>query len=137
MSVQPPNAYQSHDILDSSISKIQGEISFLQHNVGKRAEVQQTLLELAFARRADLALLQEPSVWLDRQGRWFTLQHPAYEVILQQTTTRPRTAIYVRKRASLRHRVCSDLSRDGYSISEISASLERQLSPFLLWTTSA
>ena len=87
MSAQQPNVYQSQDILDTSMSKIQGEISFLQHNIGKRAEVQQTLLELAFARRADLALLQEPSVWLDNQGRWYTLQHPAYEVIYQQNRT--------------------------------------------------
>ena len=67
--VQPSSVYKSQDILDNPITKIQGEISFLQQNVGKRQEVQQTLLELAFARRTDLVLLQEPSFWCDRQNR--------------------------------------------------------------------
>jgi hypothetical protein len=50
--------YQSKDILDSSTTtKIAGEISFLQHNVGKRQEVQQTLLELAFAKKTDIVLV--------------------------------------------------------------------------------
>ena len=104
MTVQLSTSYKSQDILDNPITKIKGEISFLQQNVGKRQEVQQTLLELAFARRTDFVLLQEPSFWCDRQGRWFTLQHPAYEAIYQSTTTitRPRTAVYIRKRASLR-----------------------------------
>ena len=67
---QQEKQYQSKDILDSSsTTKIAGEILFLQHNVGKRQEVQQTLLELAFAKRTDLVLIQEPSVWLDsREG---------------------------------------------------------------------
>ena len=69
MSVQPTGVYNSQDILDRLITKIQGEISFLQQNVGKRQEVQQTLLELAFARKTDLVLLQEPSFWQDRQDR--------------------------------------------------------------------
>ena len=57
-----PDAYNSKDILDSTITKIKGEISFLQNNVGKRQEVQQTLLELAFARKTDVILVQEPCV---------------------------------------------------------------------------
>jgi hypothetical protein len=55
---QPGRQYQSKDILDSSTTtKIAGEISFLQHNVGKRQEVQQTLLELAFAKKTDIVLV--------------------------------------------------------------------------------
>ena len=38
---QQKEQYYSKDILDSSsTTKIAGEISFLQHNVGKRQEVQ-------------------------------------------------------------------------------------------------
>jgi hypothetical protein len=60
---QQEKQYQSKDILDSSsTSKIAGELSFLQHNVGRRQEIQQTLLELAFAKRTDIILMQEPSV---------------------------------------------------------------------------
>ena len=40
MTVQPSTTYKSQDILDNPITKIQGEISFLQQNVGKRQEVQ-------------------------------------------------------------------------------------------------
>jgi hypothetical protein len=60
---QQEKQYYSRDILDSSTTtKVAGEISFLQHNVGRRQEVQQTLLELAFAKRTDIVLVQEPSV---------------------------------------------------------------------------
>ena len=66
---QQKEQYNSKEILDSTTTKIRGEISFLQHNVGRRQEVQQTLLELAFAKRTDLVLIQEPSAWLDtREG---------------------------------------------------------------------
>jgi hypothetical protein len=38
---QQENQYESRDILDSSsTTKVAGELSFLQHNVGKRQEVQ-------------------------------------------------------------------------------------------------
>jgi hypothetical protein len=51
--------YHSRDIFDSSsTTKMAGEISFLQYNVGKRQEVQQTLLGLAFAKRTDIVLVQ-------------------------------------------------------------------------------
>ena len=59
---QQEKQYYSRDILDSSTTKVAGELSFLQHNVGRRQEVQQTLLELAFAKRTDIVLIQEPSV---------------------------------------------------------------------------
>ena len=88
------------------------------------------LLELAFARRTDLVLLQEPSFWCDRQNRWFTLQHPAYEAIYQSTTTttRPRTAVYVRKRASLRYKLCKEVSADGdLLVLEVFGPIERFL----------
>jgi hypothetical protein len=42
---QQEKQYYSRDILDSSsTTKVAGELSFLQHNVGRRQEVQQTLL---------------------------------------------------------------------------------------------
>ena len=41
----------------STVSKAKGEISFIQHNVGKRQEVQQTLLEIGFRRKIDIILV--------------------------------------------------------------------------------
>jgi hypothetical protein len=60
---QQEKQYYSRDILDSSsTTKAVGELLFLQHNIGRRQEVQQTLLELTFAKRIDIVLVQEPSV---------------------------------------------------------------------------
>ena len=50
----------------SLTSKAKGEILFIQHNVGKRQEAQQTLLEIGFRRKIDIILVQEPSTWKDR-----------------------------------------------------------------------
>ena len=41
----------------STVSKAKGEVSFIQHNVGKRQEVQQTLLEIGFKRKTDIILV--------------------------------------------------------------------------------
>ena len=41
----------------SLVSKARGEISFIQHNVGKRQEAQQTLLEIGFRRKIDIILV--------------------------------------------------------------------------------
>ena len=43
------------------VSKTRGEISFIQHNVGKKQEAQQTLLEIGFRKKTDIILIQEPS----------------------------------------------------------------------------
>jgi hypothetical protein len=54
---QKEKQYDSRDILDSSsTTKVAEELLFLQYNVGRRQEVQQTLLELAFAKRTDIVL---------------------------------------------------------------------------------
>jgi hypothetical protein len=128
---QREKQYQSKDILDSSTTttKVAGEISFLQHNVGKRQEVQQTLLELAFAKRTDLVLIQEPSVWLDsREGVWFSFPHPSYSLVLPKSDKRPSTAIYVRTEAAIKYKQREDLSTDGdLLVLEISGPTERFL----------
>ena len=122
--------YQSKDILDSSTTtKIAGEISFLQQNVGKRQEVQQTLLEIAFAKRTDLVLIQEPSVWLDRRDSlWFSFSHPSYALVLPKSEKKPRTAIYIRTEAAFKHKQRDDLSTDSdLQVLEISGPTERFL----------
>ena len=53
--LQDPNA-----ILDNPPSKLRGEISIIQHNIGKRQEVQQTLLKVAAKRKANIIAIQEP-----------------------------------------------------------------------------
>lgn len=111
---QNQEQYKSKDILDADTSKSRGELSFLQQNVGKRQEIQQTLLEVAFAWKTDFVLIQEPSVWLNKNTKkWFSFSHPSYNTILQETKERPRTAIYIRKAARIEHKVRRDLSTTG------------------------
>ena len=126
---QQKEQYNSKEILDSTTTKIRGEISFLQHNVGRRQEVQQTLLELAFAKRTDLVLIQEPSVWLDsRDSVWFSFPHPSYSLVLPKSDKRPRTAIYIRTEAAIKHKQREDLSTNSdLLVLEISGPTERFL----------
>jgi hypothetical protein len=64
MSISLEGPIQEEEI--SLVSKARGEISFIQHNVGKRQEIQQTLLEIGFRRKIDIILVQEPSTWNNR-----------------------------------------------------------------------
>ena len=86
----------------SLVSKARGEISFIQHNIGKRQEVQQTLLEIGFRKKTNIILVQELSTWKDRQkGYYFSIPHPAFNLILPNNLAiRPRIAIYIRKTSS-------------------------------------
>src|SRR6266705_164602 len=100
----------------SLVSKARGEISFIQHNVGKRQEVQQTLLEIGFRRKTDIILVQEPSTWKDRQkGSYFSIPHPAFNLILPSNLAiRPRVAVYIRKTSFsfLQYRNREDICKD-------------------------
>ena len=86
----------------SLVSKAKGEIFFIQHNVGKRQEAQQTLLEIGFRRKTDIILVQEPSAWKNKQkGSYFFIPHPAFNLILPNNLAIcPRVAIYIRKTSS-------------------------------------
>ena len=75
--------------------------------------MQQTLLEIAFAKKTDIITLQEPSVWLDRQNKWFSINHAAYTLILPTTSKKPRTATYIRIKSRLQFRVREDLIKDN------------------------
>ncbi len=116
----------------SLVSKARGEISFIQHNVGKRQEVQQTLLEIGFRRKTDIILVQEPRTWKDRQkGSYFSIPHPAFNLILPSNLAiRPRVAIYIRKTSSsvLQYRTREDICKDTDIIAlEIYGQFERFL----------
>ena len=97
MSTSLEGSIQEEEI--SLVSKASGEISFIQHNVGKRQEVQQTLLEIGFRRKIDIILVQEPSTWKDRQkGSYFSILYPIFNLILlSNLAIRPKVAIYIRK----------------------------------------
>ncbi len=116
----------------SLVSKARGEISFIQHNVGKRQEVQQTLLEIGFRRKTDIILVQEPSTWKDKQKEsYFSIPHPAFNLILPNNLAiRPRVAIYIRKTSSsiLQYRNREDICKDTDIIAlEIYGQFERFL----------
>ncbi len=55
MSIHLEGFIQEEEI--SLASKARGEISFIQRNVGKRQEIQQTLLEIGFRRKIDIILV--------------------------------------------------------------------------------
>src|SRR5438445_13313651 len=114
------------------VSKASGEISFIQHNVGKRQEAQQTLLEIGFRKKTDIILVQEPSTWKDKQkGSYFSIPHPAFNLILPSNLAiRPRVAIYIRKTSSsiLQYRNREDICKDtDIIVLEIYGQLKRFL----------
>src|SRR6266571_827416 len=116
----------------SLVSKTRGEISFIQHNVGKRQEAQQTLLEIGFRKKTDIILVQEPSTWKDKQkGSYFSIPHPTFNLILPSNLAiRPRVAIYIRKTSSsfLQYRNREDIYKDTDIIAlEIYGQLKRFL----------
>ena len=116
MSISLEGSIQEEKI--SLVSKASGEISFIQHNVGKIQEIQQTLLEIGFKRKTDIILIQEPSTWKDRQkGSYFSIPHPAFNLILlSNLAIRPRVAVYIKKTSSsssfLQYRNREDICKD-------------------------
>ena len=100
----------------SLVSKAKGEISLIQHNIGKRQEVQQTLLEIGFRRKIDIILIQEPSIQKDGQKRsYYSIPHPIFNLILPSNLAiRPRIAIYIKKTSSsfLQYRNREDICKD-------------------------
>src|SRR6266571_6637699 len=130
MSTSLEGSIQEEEI--SLVSKASKEISFIQYNIGKRQEVQQTLLEIGFRRKTDIILVQEPSTWKDRQkGSYFSIPHPAFNLILPSNLAiRPRVAIYIRKTSSsvLQYRTREDICKDTDIIAlEIYGQFERFL----------
>src|SRR6266576_3096949 len=132
MSTSLEGSIQEEEI--SLVSKASGEISFIQHNVGKIQEVQQTLLEIGFRRKTDIILVQEPSTWKDRQkGSYFSIPHPAFNLILPSNLAiRPRVAVYIRKTSSsssfLQYRNREDIYKDiDIIVLEIYSQLKRFL----------
>src|SRR4051812_11383264 len=110
------NTYVQQDILDSSVKsrKSKGEFTFLQHNIAKKQEAQQTLLEIVTAKKTDYILVQEPYVWQDKTTKqWFTIPHSVYTPILPQTVNRPRVLSYIRNGSTLDYKVRTDVIVDG------------------------
>ena len=81
--------------------KTTGEISFLQQNCNRNKESQYTLLEIGFARQADFILIQEPAVWPQEGGGFYSVSHQAYSLLLPFSQLRPRVAIYYLTRSRL------------------------------------
>src|ERR1700728_5037537 len=131
MSISLEGSIQEEEEI-SLVSKTRGEISFIQHNVGKRQEAQQTLLEIGFRRKTDIILVQEPSTWKDRQKEsYFSILHPIFNLILPSNLAiYPRVAIYIRKTSSsiLQYRNREDIYKDtDIIVLEIYGQLKRFL----------
>ena len=112
MRVQPQE--NQHTILDAIPTKIKGEISIIQHNTGKREEIQQSLLEIAAKRKGDIIALQEPHAWKNKTtNKYSTITHSMYEVILPSNPyIRPRVALYIRKATLFQFKIRLDLGEN-------------------------
>ena len=111
-------------ILESKPSKEKGEISFIQHNTARKQEVLQTVLEIAFQRKTDLILIQEPYIF-KKESVYYSIPHPAFNLILPDTSIRPRVSIYTRKKSNFQYTPQLDICNDSdIQILEISGNLE-------------
>ena len=132
MSTSLEGSIQEEEI--SLVSKASGEISFIQHNVGKIQEVQQTLLEIGFRRKTDIILIQEPSTQKDRQkGSYFSIPHFTFNLILlSNLAIHPKVAVYIKKTSFsfsfLQYKNREDIYKDiDIIVLEIYGQLERFL----------
>ncbi len=85
-----------------------GNITFLQHNCGRRDTVHQTILQQGFEANTTVILLQEPYLPTITEPtgtkHYITIQHPAYHSVLPAGLTgmakipkRPRVMAYFLK----------------------------------------
>ena len=86
------------------------KLTFLQNNVGRRANSMHTCLQIGVDQKIDFILFQEP--WMSDDNT-FTISHSNYYCILPENkNVRSRVAIFARKKsnfqACLRSDICSD-----------------------------
>jgi acetyltransferase-like isoleucine patch superfamily enzyme len=72
---------------------VDNNIRFLQNNVATCSDYMVTCLESGLELGTDFILFQEP--YIKKDGA--TITHPSYNIILPETTLRPRVAIFHRK----------------------------------------
>ena len=85
------------------------------------------MLEIAFQRKADLILIQEPYVFR-KDSAFYSIPHPAFNLILPETDTRPRVSIYIRRKATFQYIPRLDICNNpDIQILEILGNLERFL----------
>ena len=128
--VEENSLYNPTEILDSYAPLQKGERRFLQNNIGKQQAAQHTLLEIAFASGTTFVVIQEPWVFLNKEQKWQTITHPAYNLYLgeDQDNRRPRVATYIQKKRNYRIKKRQDLCKDSdLQILEVG-----ELEPFLL-----
>ena len=99
-------------------NSLDGCIRCIQHNANKTDIAHHTVLQQGYETNADIILLQEPHC-PKINGRYTSLQHPAYELILPLSNTspsnipvRPRVLSYVRKARNLVYTPRHDLFND-------------------------
>lgn len=103
--------------MNNSSTGIQ-QISFIQHNTGKRDIAHYTILQQAYEAKVDIVLLQEPYSPRGPQG-FIGLSHPAYHLVLPQPSqgpsqiqVKPRVLTYIRKALQLAYTPRYDLQQD-------------------------
>jgi hypothetical protein len=89
-------------------------IKFLQNNVATKADYMVTYLEIGLELGTDFILFQEPYI---RDSS--TILHPSFNVILPETTLRPRVAIFHRKLSRFQFCQRNDLSSGDLLVIDI------------------
>jgi ribonuclease HI len=90
------------------------DIRFLQNNVATKSAYMVTCLEIGLELGTDFILFQEPYI---RDSS--TISHPSYNVILPETSLRPRVAIFHRKLSQFQFCQRNDLSSSDLLVIDI------------------
>ena len=94
---------------------VDNNIRFLQNNVATCSDYMVTCLESGLELGTDFILFQEP--YIKKDGA--TITHPSYNIILPETTLRPRVAIFHRKLSKFQYCQRNDLSSSDLLVIDI------------------
>ena len=94
---------------------VDNNIRFLQNNVATCSDYMVTCLESGLELGTDFILFQEP--YIKKDGAIIT--YPSYNIILPETTLRPRVAIFHRKLSKFQYCQRNDLSSSDLLVIDI------------------
>jgi exonuclease III len=88
-------------------------ISVISHNTARSNIVNQTILEIARAKKTDILLVQEPFLTSRKEEENLPAQHFDYYFIMNNSPTeRPRAITYIRKQSNIDFTNRTDLLSD-------------------------
>ena len=116
-------------------NSLEGCVRCIQHNANRTDIAHHTVLQQGYETNTDIILLQEPYC-PKINGRYASLQHPAYEIILPLSNAslaslsiRPRVLTYIRKARKLVYTPRYDIFEDP----DLQAVKVMGMEPFLIY----